>query len=153
MLPVFLPTDFVAWGLFVLLILAVRHVRRSPELARRWRMVFARPSAAASAAVLAIFLLTALMDSIHWRDALPPADASDAASAVQAYSPEVKSLLDVVILERLKGQGMSAAIPCLLRFANSTRRRFLKTDMPYVISSRSKMRGNSLGTVQGHLNW
>lgn len=79
MLPVFLPTDFVAWGLFVLLILAVRHVRRSSELARRWRMVFARPSAAASAAVLAIFLLTALMDSIHWRDALPPADASDAA--------------------------------------------------------------------------
>ena len=77
-------------------------------------MVFARPSAAASAAVLAIFLLTALMDSIHWRDALPPADASDAASAVQA---------------------------------------FLKTDMPYVISSRSKMQGNSLGTVQGHLNW
>lgn len=105
MLPVFLPTDFVAWGLFVLLILAVRHVRRSPELARRWRMVFARPSAAASAAVLAIFLLTALMDSIHWRDALPPADASDAASAVQAYSPEVKSLLDVVILERLKAAG------------------------------------------------
>ena len=151
MLPVFLPTDFVAWGLFVLLILAVRHVRRSPELARRWRMVFARPSAAASAAVLAIFLLTALMDSIHWRDALPPADASDAASAVQAYSPEVKSLLDVVILERLKAAGdeRSYSMP----FAHSTRRRFLKTDMPYVISSRSKMRGNSLGTVQGHLNW
>lgn len=122
MLPVFLPTDFVAWGLFVLLILAVRHVRRSPELARRWRMVFARPSAAASAAVLAIFLLTALMDSIHWRDALPPADASDAASAVQAYSPEVKSLLDVVILERLKAAGdeRSYSMPFALREFDKT---------------------------------
>lgn len=122
MLPVFLPTDFVAWGLFVLLLLAVRHVRRSPELARRWRMVFARPSAAASAAVLVIFLLTALMDSIHWRDALPPADASDAASAVQAYSPEVKSLLDVVILERLKAAGdeRSYSMPFALREFDKT---------------------------------
>lgn len=93
------------------------------------------------------------MDSIHWRDALPPADASDAASAVQAYSPEVKSLLDVVILERLKAAGdeRSYSMPFALREFDKTT--VLKTDMPYVISSRSKMRGNSLGTVQGHLNW
>ena len=85
-------------------------------------MVFARPSAAASAAVLAIFLLTALTDSIHWRDALPPADDSDAASAVQAYSPEVKSLLDVVILERLKAAGdeRSYSMPFALREFDKT---------------------------------
>ena len=105
MLPVFLPTDFVAWGLVLLLVLAVRHVRRSPELAERWRAVFSQPSAAASAAVLAVFLMTALADSVHWREALPPAPNAPESSAQQAYSPEVKSLLDVVILERLKAAG------------------------------------------------
>lgn len=62
------------------------------------------------------------MDSIHWRDALPPADASDAASAVQAYSPEVKSLLDVVILERLKAAGdeRSYSMPFALREFDKT---------------------------------
>ncbi len=85
MLPVFLPTDFVAWGFssssyWPSVMFADR---RNWHAAGAW---FCEASAAASAAVLAIFLLTALMDSIHWRDALPPADASDAASAVQAYS-------------------------------------------------------------------
>lgn len=104
MLPVILPTDIVAWLLVVLLVWGTVYVRRSEELSRRWRRVFARPAAAASAAVLAVFLLTALADSIHWREALPPAPGA-AADAPQAYSAEVKSLLDVFILEKLGAAG------------------------------------------------
>lgn len=104
MLPVILPTDIVAWLLVVLLVWGTVYVRRSEELSRRWRRVFARPAAAASAAVLAVFLLTALADSIHWREALPPAPGA-AVDAPQAYSVEVKSLLDVFILEKLGAAG------------------------------------------------
>ncbi|MDO5530807.1 ABC transporter permease [Sutterella sp.] len=104
MLPVILPTDIVAWGLVVLIALAIRHVRRSEELSRRWRRVFDRPAAAASAAVLAVFLVTALMDSVHWREELPPAPGA-AADAPAAYSPEVTSLLDVVVLKGLNAAG------------------------------------------------
>lgn len=104
MLPVILPTDIVAWGLLVLLALAVRHVRRTPELARRWRLVFARPAATASAAVLAVFLFTALLDSVHWRAELPPVPDAPA-GAPAAYSAEVTSLLDAVLLDGLKAAG------------------------------------------------
>lgn len=103
MLPVILPTDIVAWGLLVLLLLAVRHVRRTPELARRWRGVFARPAATAAATVLSLFLVTALADSLHWRAALPPADGTTAFA--EAWSPEVTSLLDVVIRDGLGAAG------------------------------------------------
>lgn len=104
MLPVILPTDIVAWLLVAFLVWAVYFVRRSEDLSRRWKRVFARPAAAASAAILGVFLLTALADSIHWRDALPPAPGA-AQDAPAAYSAEVKSLLDVFILERLGAAG------------------------------------------------
>ena len=104
MLPVILPTDIVAWLLVAFLVWAVYFVRRSEDLSRRWRRVFARPAAAASAAILGVFLLTALADSIHWRDALPPAPGATQ-DAPAAYSAEVKSLLDAFILERLGAAG------------------------------------------------
>lgn len=104
MLPVILPTDIVAWLLVAFLVWAVYFVRRSEDLSRRWKRVFARPAAAASAAILGVFLLTVLADSIHWRDALPPAPGA-AQDAPAAYSAEVKSLLDVFILERLGAAG------------------------------------------------
>ena len=68
---VFLPTDAVLWAILIALCLAVRHVRRTPELAQKWRRVFARPSANASAAILAALLVIAALDSIHYREALP----------------------------------------------------------------------------------
>ena len=104
MLPVILPTDIVAWLLVAFLVWAVYFVRRSEDLSRRWRRAFARPAAAASAAILGVFLLTALADSIHWRDALPPAPGASQ-DAPAAYSAEVKSLLDAFILERLGAAG------------------------------------------------
>lgn len=104
MLPVILPTDVVAWCLLALIVWAVRRVRRTPELARRWRAVFARPAATAAATVLAVFLATALADSVHWRAALPAAPDAPA-DAPAAWSPEVKSLLDAAILKGLGAAG------------------------------------------------
>ena len=108
MLPVILPSDIVAWCIPLLILLAIRHVRRTPELVRRWRAVFVRPVATMAATVLGLFLLTALADSVHWRTALPEvpsATGRENVTTTQAWSPEVKSLLDVVIRDVLGAAG------------------------------------------------
>lgn len=108
MLPVILPSDIVAWCIPLLILLAIRHVRRTPELVRRWRAVFVRPVATMAATVLGLFLLTALADSVHWRTALPEvpsATGRENVTTTQAWSTEVKSLLDVVIRDVLGAAG------------------------------------------------
>lgn len=102
---VFLPTDAVLWAILLALFFAVRHVRRTPELSRKWAIVFSRPSANASAAILAFLLLVAGLDSIHYREALPQTQTASGVPTVQAYSPVVKSALDAFVLDRLKAAG------------------------------------------------
>lgn len=120
---VFLPTDAVLWAILIALCLAVRHVRRTPELAQKWRRVFARPSANASAAILAALLVIAALDSIHYREALPEARTASGAPAAQAYSPVVKSALDAFVCDMLRAAGAerSYSAPFALReFDKST---------------------------------
>ncbi len=120
---VFLPTDAVLWLIALCLAFGARFVLKRETLRARWRRVFSNPAASASAAILVFFLAIALLDSIHYREALPPVEALPAAEASgdsadadkaeaaaesefpQAYSPVVKSALDAVILDVLKAAG------------------------------------------------
>ena len=149
MLPVILPTDIVAWLLVAFLVWAVYFVRRSEDLSRRWKRVFARPAAAASAAILGVFLLTALADSIHWRDALPPAPGA-AQDAPAAYSAEVKSLLTSSFSKGSARQGTNEAIRAPLQRMNSTARPSSGTARPFATTSRSSMPESFLPIGQ---NW
>ena len=131
---VFLPTDAVLWAILIALFAAVRHVRRTPELAKKWSLVFARPSANASAAILVVLLFIAAVDSIHYREALPtaPAASQDATQSTgtaaapeqkDAYSPVVKSVLDAFVFDVLHaaGEERSYSAPFALReFDKST---------------------------------
>ena len=94
--PVILWTD----ALFCLLLLAgvalVFHVRASEPLRAGWHKVGRRPSGMASATVLLAFLLIGVLDSLHFRPALPPAEGG-LADAPPAYSSEVLSVLDVIL--------------------------------------------------------
>lgn len=94
--PVILWTD----ALFFLLLLAgvalLFHVRASEPLRAGWRKVGRRASGMASASVLLAFLLVGVVDSLHFRPALPPAQGAPA-DAPSAYSSEVLSALDVVL--------------------------------------------------------
>lgn len=92
---VFLWTD-IALGLVLLGVLAyIFHVRRTPGLLATWAQVFRRPAPMASALVLLVFVLVALLDSVHYRPRL--ADVTGASGP--AYATRTVSLLDA-LLER-----------------------------------------------------
>lgn len=92
---VFLWTDVVIWALLVAVVGYGWMVRRSPTLKARWRRVFSDPAALASSVVIALCLLVTLLDSLHFRRALP--SAPDAPQAAVMYDTRTISLLDALL--------------------------------------------------------
>ena len=75
--------------------------RQQAHLRDAWRKVGADGTAMAAGTVLAAFLLVGVLDSLHYRMALPaaaPAVAAAPASSATAYSSEVLSALDAVLM-------------------------------------------------------
>ena len=93
---VILWTDVVLLLLVLTLAWYVRHVRRSPNLRSTWGKVMADAPALCSAVVMAAFLVVTLLDSVHFRRALPASATAQAGSA-QAYDTRTESLLDVAL--------------------------------------------------------
>jgi peptide/nickel transport system permease protein len=92
---VLLWTDAAMWLLVAALVGYIWTVLRKPALAASWRKVFADGPALASSVILLACLLITLLDSVHFRAALPPA-AGTAAGSV-AYETRTRSLLDVLL--------------------------------------------------------
>ncbi len=91
MRPVLLWTDGLIFLLLAGLIAFVLLVRRHEHLRAPWRKVAANPVAVAASMVLLYFTAVAVLDSIHFRLALPAGPSGET-----HYSPEVKSVLDVL---------------------------------------------------------
>ena len=104
---VFLYTDVVMWLLFAAIVLYVRRVLHDPLSKQKWRKVLADRTALAAAAVLSVFFVVALTDSVHFRRALPPQENA----AVQAWETKTISLLDVLIGEKIAGRERSYSAP------------------------------------------
>ena len=111
---VFLPTDLALYAQLLVLALYVCHALRTPLLRQTWRYVSKDAAAMCAGLVLLLFLLVALLDSVHFRPLLPPSPvaagglaapatgasaAAPAAPAAQAaaYSTRTLSLLDVLL--------------------------------------------------------
>ncbi len=90
---VLLWTDGVVFALVALLTWYVWHVRRRPDLRARWLAVFQDGPALGGSIVIALGLLVALVDSVHFR---PRLDAVPGA-AQAAYDTRTLSLLDVML--------------------------------------------------------
>ncbi|MDR0702443.1 MAG: ABC transporter permease [Azoarcus sp.] len=91
--PVLLLTDLLVFILILgALALAVRARRHAPSL-EAWRRVGKKPAAMAAAILLLIFAAIGFLDSLHYREPLPPAPG-DAAAAQIRHSAEVLSVLD-----------------------------------------------------------
>ena len=88
-MPVILYTDALLWLLVLALAAYAWTCARRPHVAAPWRRVFASRAAVASSTVLAVFILVALADSVHFRR--PPSLAA-------------QSLLDVA-LRHLRARG------------------------------------------------
>ncbi len=90
-MPLVLATDVLVWLLVLAVAAFAWYSRRRAHLAAPWARVFRSRTAVASAVVLACYILVGLLDSLHYRPALPARDAG----APAAYSVEARSLLDL----------------------------------------------------------
>ena len=87
-LPVFLATDVLLWLLIGAVGVYAWYCSRRSHLAVPWRRVFQSKAAMACAVVLAAFVITGFLDSLHFRARLDDG---------RAYSPEVLSVLDLAL--------------------------------------------------------
>jgi peptide/nickel transport system permease protein len=92
-LPVPLPTDVLLWLLGAVLAGYFATCRRRPHLAAPWLRVLKSRAAIVSLVLLSGYAAIGLADSLHFRLAL----ARGAVGEANAYSPEVLSLLDLLL--------------------------------------------------------
>jgi len=100
LLPVILWTDALIYLLLAAVAGFVWYVRRHEHLRAPWWRVAQTPAAMSALVVLALFIAIGLLDSVHFRLALPAAPAMQAdrtASRDVAYAVDVKSMLDVLL--------------------------------------------------------
>jgi peptide/nickel transport system permease protein len=84
-------TDALVWVLVAAVIGYAVYARARPHLRAPWSRVSRSASGMAAAVILAAFVLAGLLDSIHYRPALPPQDGK------AAYATELRSLLDLTL--------------------------------------------------------
>lgn len=94
--PVLLWTDALLWALLVAGLLAGWRLRRDPSRRRAWRRVLATPGAAAALVMLTLLGALAMVDSVHFRRALP-----GPAGAPPVYATQTESLLDLLLARPL----------------------------------------------------
>ena len=90
MQPVFLLTDLFVYAILLFVIWYLWRVRSDRNLRANWRLAMRRPVSMVSSMVMGFFLLIALADSVHYREALP---ASPGQTSTQ-YAAEASSFLD-----------------------------------------------------------
>jgi peptide/nickel transport system permease protein len=90
MQPVLLLTDLFVYAILLFVIWYLWRVRSDRNLRANWRLAMRRPVSMVSSMVLGFFLLIALADSVHYREALP---ASPGQTSTQ-YAAEASSFLD-----------------------------------------------------------
>jgi peptide/nickel transport system permease protein len=118
---VLLWTDVVLLLLVLTLAWYMRHVRRSPNLRATWAKVMADAPALCSAVVMLVFLVVTLLDSVHFRRALP-ASATAVAGSAQAYDTRTESLLDAALATLRASREASYSVPLgYVGFSKETR--------------------------------
>jgi peptide/nickel transport system permease protein len=97
------------WAVFFLLAAGVAYVwrvRARADLRARWRRVFADPVAMGCATVLGALLAVAVLDSLHFRLALP-----QRAGASAAYDTKTLSVLDLTLKHLIDSREDSYSAP------------------------------------------
>jgi len=91
-MPVILWSDALVFLLLAAGVAAIWYVRKHEHLLLPWRRVAQNSTAMASLLVLALFLVLGLLDTLHYRVALPQTNGGE-----KVYSPEVLSVLDRLV--------------------------------------------------------
>ncbi|MBV8379309.1 MAG: ABC transporter permease [Paucibacter sp.] len=104
--PVILWTDAAIWLLMAALCVYFFGVRRQATQSATWGRVLRDPVGVASGALLALFLLVTLADSIHYRVPLPGSLAGQV-----AFDPHARSLLDALMERQVAMRETSYSAP------------------------------------------
>jgi len=89
--PVILPTDALIFLIIAAAFAAAWYIRRRPHLVLPWRRVARSSAAMVSLLVLSLFLVVGVLDSLHYRPALP-----DSSNGQTVDSPAVLSVFDTL---------------------------------------------------------
>lgn len=92
MMPVILWSDALVFLLFGAIVAATVYVRKRPHLLLPWQRVARSRVALVAMLVLSLFLTVGLLDSMHFRMALPQSNGGE-----KVYSPEVLSVFDKLV--------------------------------------------------------
>jgi peptide/nickel transport system permease protein len=92
-------TDYVVYLLLIAAVFYIFRISRSPNLRATWKKVFREPAPMCAAIVLALFMVVAVLDSMHFRRALDQVQGQQTAQV--AYSTRIESLLDVVLARQI----------------------------------------------------
>lgn len=106
---VFLWTDIAIFLLLVCIGLYIHWVRRDASLAATWRNVLRETTPMCASVILLCFLAVGLVDSMHFRLALPPAAGVDAGKT--AYSPRTSSVLDLIMARQINSKEKTYSAP------------------------------------------
>lgn len=107
---VFLATDLALYGQLLVIALYVWHSLHTPTLRQTWRYVFHDAVAMSAGVVLLLFLLIAVLDSVHFRLLLPPT-AGTTVNSGPAYSTRTLSVLDVVLQGPREAREKTYSVP------------------------------------------
>ena len=102
----FLWTDLLIWLLVIALLLWGRLLARSPQVRQQWRQIFQSKIALSSAMVLLVYVSIALLDSVHFRQAVSPSS-----SQTVHYSSEMVSGLDLLFSHLKQRQERTYSAP------------------------------------------
>ena len=114
LLPVILWTDALIYLLLAAVAGLVWHIRRHEHLRAPWWRVAQTPAAMSALVVLAVFILIGLLDSVHFRLALPAAPGAQTDASVgrkTAYAVDVKSALDLLLASITNRQERTYSAP------------------------------------------
>ncbi|HEU0187117.1 MAG TPA: ABC transporter permease, partial [Gallionellaceae bacterium] len=92
MMPVILWTDAMIFLLIAVGVAGAWWIRQRPHLLLPWKRLGRSRIGMVSLLVLSLFVLVGLLDSLHYRPALP-----DKSNGQTVYSPEVLSALDALV--------------------------------------------------------
>ncbi len=109
---VILPTDWVIWLLMLGSVLYGVWVSRLAERRASWVKVFRDTAPLCAAVVYLCFAMLALLDSFHFRRALPAASGTTAGAV--AYSPRTESVLDLLLAKPIAMREKSYSAPLAL---------------------------------------
>ncbi len=112
---VFLWTDIFLWLVVAMAVVYVSRVARNPNARRTWRRVFVAPTPMAAAIVVAIFIVIAMLDSIHFRPRIDAVQGSAAARGAPVYSGETLSLLDEILAPLRESREKTYSMPLAYR--------------------------------------